>query len=168
VGLVALFSALTLIALAIQTTIPHWLPTGMFVPDLVMILAVDLGMKHHGAVAALMAFGMGYATDAFAGTHPGFNAFVVTLVFLLAYGLSRYLISTSVAIGIVAVFIGVLLQGVCDYVVSLVWHTGLRAGTLVMPVLVQALITAFLTPWVLILMNWAKRSLGLRQVSVRE
>jgi hypothetical protein len=38
----------------------------------------------------------------------------------------------------------------------------------VMPVLVQALITAFLTPWVLILMNWAKRSLGLRQVSVRE
>ena len=62
-----------------------------------------------------MAFGMGYATDAFSGTHLGFNAFVLTLVFLLAYGLSRYLISTSVAIGIVAVFIGVILQGVCDY-----------------------------------------------------
>jgi rod shape-determining protein MreD len=168
VGLVALFSAATLIALAIQTTIPHWLPTGMFVPDLVMILTVDLGMKHHGAVPALMAFGIGYATDAFAGTHPGFNAFVLTLVFLLAYGLSRYLISTSVAIGIVVVFLGVLIQGVFDYVVSLGWKTGLRPGTLVMPVLVQAIITAFLTPWVLAILNWAKRSLGLRQVSVRE
>jgi rod shape-determining protein MreD len=168
VGLVALFSAATLIALAIQTTIAHWLPTGMFVPDLVMILTVDLGMKHHGAVPALMAFGIGYATDAFAGTHPGFNAFVLTLVFLLAYGLSRYLISTSVAIGIVVVFIGVLIQGVFDYVVSLGWETGLRPGTLVMPVLVQAVITAFLTPWVMAILNWAKRSLGLRQVSVRE
>lgn len=167
-GLVALFSGATLIALAIQTTIPHWLPTGMFVPDLVMILSVDLGMKHHGAVPALMAFGIGYATDAFAGTHPGFNAFVLTLVFLLAYALSRYLISTSVAIGIVVVFIGVLIQGVFDYVVSLGWETGLRPGTLVMPVLVQAIITAFLTPWVLAILNWAKRSLGLRQVSVRE
>ncbi|HUN59573.1 MAG TPA: rod shape-determining protein MreD [Candidatus Binataceae bacterium] len=167
-GLVALFSAATLIALAIQTTIPHWLPTGMFVPDLVMILAVDLGMKHHGALPALMAFGIGYATDAFAGTHPGFNAFVLTLVFLLAYALSRYLISTSVAIGIVVVFIGVLIQGLFDYVVSLGWQTGLRPGTLVAPVLIQAVITAFLTPWVLAIMSWAKRSLGLRQISVRE
>jgi rod shape-determining protein MreD len=168
VGLVALFSAATLIALAIQTSIPHWLPPGMFVPDLVMILAADLGMKHHGAVPALMAFGIGYATDAVAGTHPGFNAFMLTLVFLLAYGLSRYLISTSAAIGVVVVFIGVLIQGVFDFVVNLGWETGLRPGTLVMPVLVQALITAFLTPWVLVIMDWAKRSLGLRQVSVRE
>jgi hypothetical protein len=65
------------------------------------------------------------------------------------------------------VFIGVLIQGVFDYVVSL-GETGLRPGTLVMPVLVQAIITAFLTPWVLAILNWAKRSLGLRQVSVRE
>jgi rod shape-determining protein MreD len=168
VGLVVLFSAATLIALAIQTTIPHWLPTGMFVPDLVMILTVDLGMKHHGAVSALMAFGIGYATDAFAGTHPGFNAFVLTMVFLLAYGLSRYLISTSVAIGVVVVFIGVLIQGVFDYVVNLGWETGLRPGTLATPVLAQAVITAFLTPWVLAILNWAKRSMGLRQISVRE
>jgi len=168
VGLVALFSAATLIALAIQTSIPHWLPSGMFVPDLVMILAVDLGVRHHGAVPALMAFGIGYATDAFSGTHPGFNAFVLTLAFLLAYGLSRYLISTSVAIGIVAVFLGVLIQGVFAYIVSLGWQTGLRPGALLVPVLVQALITALLTPWILILLAWAKRSFGLRQVSVRE
>jgi rod shape-determining protein MreD len=168
VGLVALFSAATLIALAIQTSIPHWLPSGMFVPDLVLILAVDLGVRHHGAVPALMAFGIGYATDAFSGLHPGFNAFVLTLAFLLAYGMSRYLISTSVAIAVVAVFLGVLLQGVFEYIVSLGWQTGLRPSTLLMPVLVQALITAALTPWVVLLLSWAKRGLGLRQVSVRE
>ena len=127
-GLVALFSVATLIALAVQTSIPHWLPAGMFVPDLVMILAVDLGMKHHGALAALMAFGMGYAIDAFSGTHPGFNAFVLTLVFLIAYALSRYLISTSVAIGIIVVFLGVIMQGVFDYVLSYGWQAGISAG----------------------------------------
>lgn len=163
-----MFSAATLIALAIQTSIAHWLPSGMFVPDLVMILVVDLGVRHHGAVPALLAFGIGYATDAFSGTHPGFNAFVLTLAFMLAYGLSRYLISTSVAIGVVAVFLGVLIQGVFDYVVNFGWQTGLRPGALLAPVLVQALITAFLTPWVLVLLTWAKRTLGLRQVSVRE
>jgi rod shape-determining protein MreD len=115
-----------------------------------------------------MAFGIGYATDAFSGTHPGFNAFVLTLAFLLAYSLSRYLISTSVAIGIVAVFLGVLIQGVFAYIVSLGWQTGLRPASLVMPVLVQAVITALLTPWIFILLTWAKRSFGLRQVNVRE
>jgi len=168
VGLVALFSIATLIALVIQTTIPHWLPAGMFVPDLVMILAVDLGMKHHGALGALMSFGMGYATDAFSGTHPGFNAFVVTMVFLLAYALSRYLISTSAAIGMVVVFLGVIIQGGFDYVVRFGWETGMRPGTMVAPVLIQALITALLTPWILLLLTKAKRSFGLRQITIRE
>jgi rod shape-determining protein MreD len=168
VGLVALFSVATLIALAIQTSIPHWLPAGMFVPDLVMILAADLGMKHHGALAALMAFGMGYAVDAFSGTHPGFNAFVLTLVFLMAYALSRYLISTSVAIGIVVVFLGVIMQGIFDYVLTYGWQAVSRPGTIVEPVLVQAFMTALLTPWILMLLDKAKRNLGLRQVSIRE
>jgi hypothetical protein len=89
-------------------------------------------------------------------------------VFLLAYALSRYLISTSVAIGVVVVFLGVVMQGVLDYVLSYGWQEGIRPGSIVTPVLIQAFVTALLTPWILVLLNRAKRNLGLRQVSIRE
>ena len=52
-------------------------------PDLVLILAVDLGLGIMRALAPLMAFAMGYATDALSGSQLGLNAFTVTLIFLL-------------------------------------------------------------------------------------
>ena len=110
-----LFSIAAFVALAIQTAIPRLLPIGMFVPDLVVILAVDLGLKHHQALAAAMAFAMGYAVDTFSGTQLGLNAFMVTLVFLFAYWLSRSLISTSTVIGVIAVFFGVLATDLGDW-----------------------------------------------------
>jgi hypothetical protein len=57
--LVALFAVLTLIALAIQTTASRWLPLSALVPDLVLVLAVDLGLRHRRALPPIMAFAMG-------------------------------------------------------------------------------------------------------------
>ena len=83
--LVALFAVLTLIALAIQTTASRWLPLSALVPDLVLVLAVDLGLRHRRALAPIMAFAMGYAMDAFSGSQLGVNTFAVTLTYLVAY-----------------------------------------------------------------------------------
>ena len=47
--MVALFAVLTLTALAIQTTASRWLPLSALVPDLVLVLAVDLGLRHRRA-----------------------------------------------------------------------------------------------------------------------
>jgi rod shape-determining protein MreD len=168
VRLLILFSIAAFVALALQTTVPHLLPVGVFVPDLILILAVDLGLHHHDALAALMAFAMGYATDAFSGTELGLNALMLTLVFLLMYWLSRSRISTSIAVGMVAVFFGVILSDLGVYIISSGWTVPLRLGPLVPPMLLQAAITALITPWVFGLMGWATRLVGLRQPGPRE
>ncbi len=112
--LVALYAIATLIALALETTIPLWLPIGVLTPNLILILAVDLGMKHHGALGAIIAFAMGYAIDSFSGTHLGLNAFMLTLTYVIAYGMSRYLISTSSAIGVIVVLMGAIITGLAN------------------------------------------------------
>lgn len=166
--MLAVFSIATLIALAIQTTLPHLLPIGMFVPDLVVILAVDLGLKHHQALAAAMAFAMGYAIDAFSGTQLGLNALMMTLVFLFAYWLSRSLISTGSAVGIIAVFLGVMATDFGNYLIGSGFSLPSHAGAMIPPILIQAAITALLTPWVFGIMGRATRMVGLRQRSLRE
>lgn len=166
--LLVLFSIAALVALAAETTIPRWLPLGPLMPDLVLILAVDLGLKHHGALAVAMVFGMGYATDSFSGTHLGLNAFMLTLVFLMAYGLSRYLISTSTAIGVILVFIGAMLTGVANYLVSESTDSLAGVGAIVPAVAIRAGVSAICAPGVFALMAAAKRAVGLRPRSVRE
>lgn len=166
--LIGLFSIATLIALVLQTTLPRLLPLGLFVPDLVLILAVDLGLRHHGSLSAAMAFAMGYATDAFSGSQLGLNALTLTLVFLLAYWLARSLISTSVVIGVVAVFAGVMFKDIGGYFVSSGWSTPPDLHTLIPPMLLQATITALLAPWVFGVMDRAARIIGLRQRAARE
>ncbi len=166
--LLALYAIATLIALALETTIPYWLPIGMLAPNLVLILAVDLGMKHHGALGAMMAFAMGYAIDSFSGTHLGLNAFMLTLIYLIAYALSRYLISTSTAIGVVVVFIGAILTGLANSIGSAGLDVGPGTAGLMPRLALQGAISALFTPLVFAIMGWGKRMVGLRTRSVRE
>jgi rod shape-determining protein MreD len=168
VRLLILFSIATFIALALQTSLPHLLPLGMFVPDLALILAVDLGLRHHTAIAALLAFGIGYATDAFSGTQLGLNALMLTFVFLMAYWLSRSLISAGTAVGVIAVFVGVIFSDFGSYIASSGWTAPDRVGALMPPVLMQAAITALLSPPVFTIMGWAARMAGLRHRGARE
>lgn len=166
--LLALYAIATLVALALETTIPHWLPIGMLAPNLVLILAVDLGMKHHGALGAMMAFAMGYAIDSFSGTHLGLNAFMLTLIYLIAYALSRYLISTSTAIGVVVVFIGAILTGLANSIGSAGFDVGPGTTGLMPRLALQGAVSALFTPLVFSIMGWGKRVVGLRARSVRE
>ncbi|MGH7933821.1 MAG: rod shape-determining protein MreD [Candidatus Binataceae bacterium] len=166
--MVALFAVATFVGLALETTIPRLLPMGALVPDLVLILVVDLGFRHHGALAPAMAFAMGYAVDSFSGTHLGLNAFMYTLIFLLAYEMSRHLMATGTFIGVTTVFLGVILKGYGDFAISSAWNVSGQMGTLLAPVLLQAMITALLAPWVFVLMARGKRTLGLPQRSLRE
>ena len=72
-----LFAIATYIALLIQTAAPLWFPFHALIPNLIIILTVDLGLRHHGAIPALLAFAIGYATDAMSGTTLGMNAFLM-------------------------------------------------------------------------------------------
>jgi len=165
VRLLLLFSLATFVALVLQTTLPRLLPLGILVPDLVLILAVDLGMRHPRALTALMVFGMGYAVDAFSGVELGLNALLLTMVFMWAYWLSRVLISTSTAVGVLAVFVGVVFSDVGNYLISSGFTPADRLRALMPAVLIQAAVTALLTPSVFRITGWAARGVGLRMPS---
>lgn len=80
--LIGVFSIATLIALALQTTFTRLLPFDVLMPNLALVLAVNLGLRYYSAAAALMAFGIGYATDTFSGGQLGLNALLFILVFI--------------------------------------------------------------------------------------
>ena len=157
-----LFSLATFVALVVQTMLPRLLPLGILVPDVVLILAVDLGLRHPRALTALMAFAMGYAVDALSGVDLGLNALLLTLIYGLAYWLSRVFVSTSTAIGVMAVFIGVILSDLGYSLISSGFNDAARLHVLMPAVLMQAAVTALLTPAVFHLTGWATQMVGLR------
>ena len=159
--LLVLFALATFAALVLQTILPRLLPLEILVPDFVLILVVDLGMRYPRALTALMAFAMGYAVDALSGIELGLNALMLTLVFTFAYWLSRVLISTSTTIGVMAVFAGVILSDVGNYLISSSFAPADRLYALMPAVLIQAAVTALLTPSVFRITSWAARTVGL-------
>jgi hypothetical protein len=92
----------------------------------------------------------------------------LTLVFLLAYWLSRSLISSSAVIGVVAVFAGVMFNDIGGYIVSSGWSAPPDLRALIPPMLLQATITALLAPSVFGIMKRATQLTGLRQRAARE
>src|SRR5690348_1620949 len=119
-------------------------------------------MRHPGAFTAVMAFGMGYAVDAFSGVDLGLNALLLTLVFAFAYWLSRLVMSTSTAVAVMAVFAGVIFSDIGNYLISSGFASADRLHALMPAVLIQAAVTALLTPSVFRLTGWVTRSAGLR------
>ena len=167
--LAALFILAAVVALALQSGALHWLTLGALVPDLILILAVDLGLKHHGAGAALLAFAMGLATDALSGSRVGLNAFMVTLIFLLCYELSRHLWVASYSVAAVAVFFAAVIKDVGILAVTGSF-TGLGGAdpTMIRTILTQAVLTALLARLVFPVLDRGKRLLRLPRRAERE
>ncbi len=167
--LLALFVLATFVALAIQTILPLWFPIRGFIPHLVLILSVDLGLRHPSASAALMAFAMGFATDALSGSQVGLNAFTVTLVFLVSYEIAGRLLATSDLVGAITVFAGTLINALGAFMLAsnpMTWSQ--IEGEVGRRILLQALITAALAPPVFWLLRSGKSALGLPLRTARE
>lgn len=167
--LAALFILAAVVALALQSSALHWLMLGALVPDLILILVVDLGLKHHGAGAALLAFAMGLATDALSGSRVGLNAFMVTLVFLLCYELSRHLWVASSSVASIAVFFAVVIKDLGILTVTGSFN-GLGGADPIMirMILMQAVLTALLALLVFPVLDSGKRLLRLPRHAERE
>jgi rod shape-determining protein MreD len=163
VRLVALFTVLTLIALALQTTATRWLPLSALMPDLVLVLAVDLGLRHRRALAPIMAFAMGYAMDSFSGSQLGINTFAVTLTYLLAYEVGVHTSATGLEAGAVLAFIAVLIQSLGGFLLSTQFRAADQLATLLPAALLQATVTAVVAPTVLRLTAGLQRTIGLSQ-----
>ncbi len=164
-----LFSLAAFTALAVQTSVMHLIGVIALVPDLLLVLAVNLGLRHHNLVAAILAFALGYATDAFSGTRIGLNALLVTIVFFVCYETSRHLWVNNDVVGSVAVFLAVVFR---DFGTLLLTGAGqdlqVHAGRIFAQIFAQALLTACLTPMVFALLRKGGKLLGLPATSQRE
>jgi rod shape-determining protein MreD len=162
VRLLLLFALSAFVALILQIILPRLLPLGILAPNFILILAVDLGMRHPAVLSALMAFGMGYAVDTFSGVELGLNALLLTMVFLFAYWLSRVLMSTSTAMGVIIVFASVIFTDIANYLICSRLDVAGRLHMIIPAILVQAALTALLTPTVFRITDWGARMVGLR------
>src|SRR5579864_8340302 len=166
--MVIIFAIATYLALLIQTAVPLWFPFHALIPNLIIILTVDLGLRHHGAFPALLAFAIGYATDSMSGTTLGLNAFLTTGVFLLTYEFSRRLLVTNALVGATAVFFAVMLAGLGAIAISSGRGAGGAFNHAIPTLALQALISAIVAPIVFGLMASSKRVLRMSDRPDRE
>jgi rod shape-determining protein MreD len=164
--LILLFGLFAMLGLAFETAVPHLISARSLIPNLIVILAVDLGLRHHGVLPAIIAFGMGYATDALAGSHPGLNAFMVTLVFLVSYEFSSRLLVTNAFVGATIVFFGVIVTDLGTIAIGS--GTLSESGPMVSYILLRAMISALVAPPVFSVLAGSKRLVGLPARAARE
>src|SRR5258705_271693 len=80
------------VAMLLQTTIGAAVaPLTEVVPNLVLVLAVYLGLRHHGVGGVVGAFLLGYFLDTFSGTLLGGHAAACTAAYVGAYLIARTL-----------------------------------------------------------------------------
>ena len=166
--LAALFVPAALVALALQSEVGGWLGWHLMVPDLVLILAVDLGLRHHELAAPIIAFAIGYATDALSGATLGMNALTLTGVFVLAYEVSRRLITINAAVALALVFGAVVVRDLADLLMGSGLGAFTHAGKVMPQILWQAALTMALAPAVFALLRQLKRGIGLPVKDQRE
>ena len=166
--LILLFAAFAVLGLAIETAVPHLISFRALVPNLIIILAVDLGLRHHGVLPAIIAFTMGYATDALAGSHPGLNAFMMTMVFLVSYEISSRLMVANAFVGATLVFFGVILTALGTIAIANGFNALSDTGALMPELTLEALISAIIAPIIFSILATSKRLTGLNERAARE
>ena len=159
--LILLFAVFAVLGLAFESAGARIVSFRALIPNLIIILAVDLGLRHHGVLPAIMAFAMGYATDALAGSHPGLNAFMMTAVFLVSYEISTRLMVTSAGIGAAVVFFGVIATTLGTVAIANGFNALPDTAPMLLGLTLQAFISAIVAPFIFSMLAASKRLTGL-------
>ena len=150
------------VAILLQTTVFPTVPWLPVMPDLVLVLAVYLGIRHHSAGGAVGAFLLGYFLDTFAGTLLGLQAFALTAAYLAVYLVARHLWMDRGLPVIAGAFLGACVRGLAIVAVGALvaaplplWHHVVRYG------LLEAGAAALVTPVVFACVQRERELLGL-------
>lgn len=166
--LILVFSIFVVFGLALESAGARIVSFRSLIPNLIIILAVDLGLRHHGVLPALLAFAMGYATDAIAGSHPGLNAFMMTMVFLVSYEVSTRLMTANAGVGATLVFFSVIATSLGTIAIANGFGALSSTSSLLPGLILQAFITAIIAPIVFSILDATKRMTGLPMKAARE
>jgi rod shape-determining protein MreD len=150
------------VAVLLQTAVFAAFPRLPVVPDFVLVLAVYLGVRHHGVGGAVGAFLLGYLLDTFSGTVLGMHAFALTAVYAAAYLIARHLWMEGGLPVMAVVFVGacvgeLAMLGVAVLVAARapLWQHVVRYG------LLEAGVAALIAPAVFAFVGREKQLLGL-------
>jgi len=166
--LILLFAVFVVLGLALESAGARVISFRALIPNLIIILAVDLGLRHHGVLPAMLAFAMGYATDALAGSHPGINAFMMTMVFVVSYEISTRLMTANAFVGATVVFFGVIATALGTVAIANGFNALSDTGPLLPGLTLQAFISALVAPVIFSMLATGKRLTGLRARAARE
>ncbi len=149
-----LFFVAGIILIVLQTTFFHLLPIGPVVPDLILVLCVYLGLYHPSVGAVFGSFLLGYSIDVISSPILGFNAFAMSLVYLIVYLCARSIWLHHPIVSSVVVLLAALVKGVT---MVLIWAIFLSldrfwAGA-ARYVLWEALLAAVLAPLIFALLR---------------
>jgi rod shape-determining protein MreD len=129
--------------LAVQTALlPHLLPAHLK-PDLLLPLAVHLGVRSGYLRGGLLAYGLGCLEDVYTGSYLGLNGAALLLVFLAVRGNAHRLNTESSFLLLFLVACGTLLQtGVQLFALGFFVDEGSYAGQLLALLPLQLLLNA--------------------------
>ncbi len=159
--LILVLAVFVVFGLALESAGARIVSFRSLIPNLIIILAVDLGLRHHGVLPALLAFAMGYATDAIAGSHPGLNAFMMTMVFLVSYEVSTRLMVANAGVGATLVFFSVIATSLGTVAIANGFGALSSTGSILPGLVLQAFITAMVAPLMFSILAVSKRLTGL-------
>ncbi|TMA51272.1 MAG: rod shape-determining protein MreD [Deltaproteobacteria bacterium] len=150
------------VAMLLQTVVFPALPYLPVRPDLILVLAGYLGVRHHNAGGALGAFTLGYFLDTFSGTILGMQTFAISAAYVAMTIMARHLWMERGLPLMATVFVGGCVQGLAAVAVAAlvatrapVWQHVVRYGFL------EAAAAALVAPAVFRCVTWEKRLLGL-------
>ncbi len=166
--LILLFAAFVVLGLAFESALPHLVSFRALIPNLIIIVVVDLGLRHHGVVPAMLAFAIGYATDALAGSHPGLNAFMMTMVFLVSYEISTRLMVTNALVGATVVFFAVIATALATVAFADGFSALSDTGSMLGGLTLEAAVSAMVAPFIFSMLAATKRLAGLPVRAKRE
>jgi len=155
-------AAAGVVAMLLQTGVFPALPYLPVRPDLILVLAGYLGVRHHNAGGALGAFTLGYFLDTFSGTILGMQTFAISAAYVAMTIMARHLWMERGLPLMATVFVGGCVQGLAAVAVAAlvatrapVWQHVVRYGFL------EAAAAALVAPAVFRCVTWEKRLLGL-------
>src|SRR5688572_3960596 len=150
-------------AMLFQTTVGSTVvPFVEVVPNLVLVLAVYLGLRHHGVGGVAGAFLLGYFLDTFSGTLLGVHAAACTAAYVVAYLIARTLWTEDGLPAMIVVFLAALVYTLVAHgVVVLVDHAWPGWAVVVRRGLVQATLAVAVTPLMFRMLQWERRLLRL-------
>jgi len=153
---ILLFGFLLLVA---QSTIAHFLPIDMAVPNAALAIVLYMGLHDYDFTrGVLISFAIGYLTDVFAGSPMGLFTFVTVAVFLFSkVAALRLFLQGWVFEIILTFFLTLFAAGLVLLVRALFDHDFGSLLSHIKIVVSRAVVTAFVSPFIFRAMGWIER-----------